>query len=463
MLPTVTTDGLNGEISRLIRDCRATRICPAARMGSTERLGIAPCPPRPRTRMVKASALANVAPARTPTCPTGRLLMRCRAITASTSGFLRAPSSIMGCAPPIRSSAGWKRNFTLPCSASRCCARMSATVRPMATWPSWPQACILPGTCDLKGRSFSSWTGRASMSARIASVLPGWLPRSTPTTPVLPTPVRTSRPLARRRSAMMPAVRTSSIASSGCWCRSRRTSISVLWRWAISCLMSIDNGSFEKNERNTGKAWTLILRPFQHAVKGMAQRPGAAVRVVERLRLRQSFFQGIQRAGLAGKAPADLSGGQGEGGSEIEPGAAHDVAAIIARRANRDSLLDRLLNIVKCGKGGDVGQFQDGEQLLLEHGKRNLRRGDGLHDRTAARAAERAERASERERWARLTFGLWAQQKQRGFRPARPGLSGSFEQQSQHLAGMRVERLAVALTVQLLGLRDNTLNGAFQG
>ena len=35
-------------------------------------------------------------------------------------------------------------------------------------WPSWPQACILPGWQEAKGRPVASETGRASISARKA-------------------------------------------------------------------------------------------------------------------------------------------------------------------------------------------------------------------------------------------------------------------------------------------------------
>ena len=53
-----------------------------------------------------------------------------------------------------------------------------ATASPMTTWPSWPQACIVPGRCDahpcLAGRcaSTASRIGKASRSARIATVGP---------------------------------------------------------------------------------------------------------------------------------------------------------------------------------------------------------------------------------------------------------------------------------------------------
>ena len=55
----------------------------------------------------------------------------------------------------------------------------------MATWPSWPQACITPSVPEAKGASRISVSGSASMSARQAMVRPGLSPCSTPTTAVV--------------------------------------------------------------------------------------------------------------------------------------------------------------------------------------------------------------------------------------------------------------------------------------
>ncbi len=94
-------------------------------------------------------------------------------------------------------------------------------------WPSWPQACIRPGTVERYAWSFSSWIGSASMSARRSTVRVGSpgkpSPRRTPTTPVPATPVRTSiAPSSARRPATTAAVRVSSNPSSGWRCNSRR-------------------------------------------------------------------------------------------------------------------------------------------------------------------------------------------------------------------------------------------------
>ena len=97
-------------------------------------------------------------------------------------------------------------------------------------WLSWPHACITPTSwpfhfafaVDLNGRSPCSVTGSASMSERSATTGPGLPPRSTPTTPVLATPVVTSKPSFRSSSAMIFAVRVSRLPSSGFLWKSRR-------------------------------------------------------------------------------------------------------------------------------------------------------------------------------------------------------------------------------------------------
>jgi hypothetical protein len=70
------------------------------------------------------------------------------------------------------------------------------------------------------GRPVASATGSASMSARSSAVGPGPL-RSTPTTPVPPTPSVVSNPASRSQAAPIPAVRVSANDSSGLRCRPR--------------------------------------------------------------------------------------------------------------------------------------------------------------------------------------------------------------------------------------------------
>ena len=83
----------------------------------------------------------------------------------------------------------------MPGISARRAASSSASVMPMATCPSCPQACMTPGVPEAKGASSISVSGRASMSARQATVRPGLSPRKMPTTPVVPPmPVCTSKP-----------------------------------------------------------------------------------------------------------------------------------------------------------------------------------------------------------------------------------------------------------------------------
>ena len=77
------------------------------------------------------------------------------------------------------------------------------------------------------GRPVASATGSASMSARSSAVGPGPL-RSTPTTPVPPTPSVVSNPASRSQAAPIPAVRVSANDSSGLRCRSRDRSASAV-------------------------------------------------------------------------------------------------------------------------------------------------------------------------------------------------------------------------------------------
>ena len=108
-------------------------------------------------------------------------------------------------------------NLTEPGSCAFMPASTSAVAMRIATCVSCPQACITstslprnwPLAFDANGTSTRSFTGSASMSARKATTGPGEAPLSRPTTPVLATPVFTSRPSRRRWSATSLAVRVS--------------------------------------------------------------------------------------------------------------------------------------------------------------------------------------------------------------------------------------------------------------
>ncbi len=102
------------------------------------------------------------------------------------------------------------------------------------------------------------------MSARRATTRPGRPPRSTPTTPVWATPVRTSRPSARRCSATFPLVRTSRFESSGCWWKSRRqvTTCCCVSRTAASRAASSSVSAAPTGEASS----TVTASPRHHRI-----------------------------------------------------------------------------------------------------------------------------------------------------------------------------------------------------
>ncbi len=210
MLPIVTTAESSGEISRETTDWSASTTRAAARIGSAASCGEAPWPPRPSMSMVKLSTAAISAPRLTPILPTGNGLQRCSPKAAVTPSS--APWSVQACAPPRPSSAGWWRKRNAPAGGRR--TSRSATARPIAMCPSWPQACIRPGDSEAYGAPLASSSGSASMSARSRIRRARCAPVSAQR-PVPATPVRGDRDISRIRPATRSPVRRSSYAISG--------------------------------------------------------------------------------------------------------------------------------------------------------------------------------------------------------------------------------------------------------
>jgi hypothetical protein len=80
--------------------------------------------------------------------------MTCRPKTALGAGLASAPSLIISGAPPSSpaggpSSAGWNRKTTVPGIWAFMEASTSAAPIRIATWASWPQACITPTVAPL--------------------------------------------------------------------------------------------------------------------------------------------------------------------------------------------------------------------------------------------------------------------------------------------------------------------------
>ena len=146
MAPTVSTAGWAGERSRVISVCRALPIWKLTATGSTERCGRAAWPPLPVMVSTKPSVAAVIGPGWAAIWPDGEGVGQVEADGGVDRWVRRrAPSWIISAAPPVVSSAGWKAKTTFPGRRLALRARTRAAPRAIAVWPSWPQACILPG------------------------------------------------------------------------------------------------------------------------------------------------------------------------------------------------------------------------------------------------------------------------------------------------------------------------------
>ena len=126
-------------------DCSAVVMWQAVSTGSIETSGLAPCAPLPSTRMSKKAPPAETTFRRTAKCPSGKPGRLCMAKIASQGKRSNSRSSSIASAPPQPSSPGWKMKWTMP-SKFLVCARYCAAPSSMVVCPSWPQACIFPGT-----------------------------------------------------------------------------------------------------------------------------------------------------------------------------------------------------------------------------------------------------------------------------------------------------------------------------
>ena len=138
------------------------------------------------------------------------------------------PAATRARAPPgIRSSLGSKISLTVPANWSRIWHSVFAAPRSMVVCRSWPQACIMPSVSLAKGRPVSSWTGRASISARSATHLPGpFLPWIRATTAVGRGCRISSTPIFSNSERIRAAVRVSCMPVSGWAWISRRMATS---------------------------------------------------------------------------------------------------------------------------------------------------------------------------------------------------------------------------------------------
>ena len=165
IMVTLITPASTGFLLRVMMVWKACTIWQATGTGSSPKCGSAAWLPLPRMVMWNSLLEAITGPGLTAKLPTGRPGQLCMPNTASIGNRSKRPSVIISRAPPPPSSAGWKIRYTVP-SKLRCAARCWAAASSMATWPSWPQACILPACVLAWAKVLSSVMGSASMSAR---------------------------------------------------------------------------------------------------------------------------------------------------------------------------------------------------------------------------------------------------------------------------------------------------------
>ena len=136
-------------------------------------------------------------------------------------------SSIMRSAPaPPSSAAGWNMTSRSP---GGCAAARAGLGQRRAAWPCAHRAqaaCITPGCSEAYGAWLCSSIGRASMSARRSTVLPGEAPRSRPTRRCLQRSCGRgfwvpAQPLGTTRPSVAPQT-----PAPGCWWISRRSATS---------------------------------------------------------------------------------------------------------------------------------------------------------------------------------------------------------------------------------------------
>ena len=100
--------------------------------------------------------------------PSSNVGFTCIAKIPSNFLFLKISDWAINLAPPFPSSPAWNISiidFFNSTPLSICSFNHLAKYNRFVVCPSCPQACIFPFTLDLYSTSFSSWSGRASMSA----------------------------------------------------------------------------------------------------------------------------------------------------------------------------------------------------------------------------------------------------------------------------------------------------------
>mmetsp|Transcript_13327 Transcript_13327/g.55974 ORF Transcript_13327/g.55974 Transcript_13327/m.55974 type:complete len:243 (+) Transcript_13327:635-1363(+) len=223
----ITTES-SGSTRRLTMVCSAVTTAAPQTTTSMFLCGTAAWPPAPATAISYEPLPAMMVPARVPTVPLGvsGYGQLCSANAVSNGGSTEPkPASSIRRAPAPPSSAGWNARYTVPFSKDSRRFRSFAAPKSMATWPSWPQACMMPlfrlfSASGKNDASLSSSTGSASMSALSKTAGDPPVPM-TPTTPGEATSL-CSMPIESSSRFTSAEVPNSSHISSGARCSSRR-------------------------------------------------------------------------------------------------------------------------------------------------------------------------------------------------------------------------------------------------
>ena len=251
MLATVTTVGSKTSTLRVTMVWIACTISHAMGTGSSVRYGSEAWPPAPLTRMRSVSDEAMIGPCRVLTQPLGRadvmwMARRRRDRAGRAVGERRDVEQALVqhvAGAVVALLAGLEHEQDAAGEVGRRAASSRAEPASMATWVSWPQACIAPSTSLAKSSPVCSGIGRASMSPRSRIVGPGLPPVSRAAMPLVDSCSVTSRSRPSSSSRMRSLVigrslPTSPAASCSCSSPARRATTAPATCWTKACSTS---------------------------------------------------------------------------------------------------------------------------------------------------------------------------------------------------------------------------------